>query len=57
MTIAEKILAYRAEKNLSMRKFAELCSVSMQTIYNIEKRNTNPSRFTLAKIKKVLENK
>ena len=57
MTIAEKILAYRAEKNLSMQKFAELCNVSIQTIYNIEKRNTNPSRFTLAKIKKVLESK
>lgn len=57
MTIAEKILAYRAEKNLSMQKFAELCNVSIQTIYNIEKRNTNPSRFTLAKIKKVLEAK
>lgn len=57
MTIAEKILAYRAENNLSMQKFAELCNVSMQTIYNIEKRNTKPSRFTLAKIKKVLENK
>lgn len=57
MTIAEKILAYRAEKNLSMQKFAQLCNVSIQTIYNIEKRNTNPSRFTLAKIKKVLESK
>ena len=57
MSIAEKILAYRAEKNLSMQKFAELCNVSIQTIYNIEKRNTNPSRFTLAKIKKVLESK
>lgn len=57
MSIAEMILEYRAEKNLSMKKFSELCNVSIQTIYNIEKRNTKPSRFTLAKIKKVLEDK
>lgn len=57
MDLANMIFTYRVTKNLSMKKFATLCNVSMQTIYNIEKKNTNPSRFTLAKIKKVLENK
>jgi len=42
MTLAEFVVSYRAEHNLSQRQFAERCGVSNGTISNIEK-GQNPA--------------
>ena len=54
MTLAKAIVMYRAKRNISMKEFAALCGVTMQTIYNIEAVGQKPSRVTRAKIEMVL---
>ena len=54
MTLKNAIVMYRAKNRISMKEFAELCGVSMQTIYNIESVGQTPSRITRAKIKILL---
>ena len=41
--LSEKILSYRATHNLSAEKFADLCSLTMPTIYKIENCKQAPS--------------
>ena len=53
--LSEKILTYRAKHNLSAEKFAELCNLTMPTIYNIENCKQAPSKMTLRKILNVIE--
>ena len=48
MTLAEFVIAYRSQHNLSQRQFAERCGISNGTISNIEK-GQNPA--TKKKIK------
>lgn len=53
--LSEQILTYRAKHNLSAEKFAELCNLTMPTIYNIENCKQAPSKMTLRKILNVVE--
>lgn len=55
LEFAQKIISYRAKNNLSMKKFAELCGVTFQTIWLIESGRTNPTRLTRQKIINILE--
>lgn len=48
--LARRIIQYRATHNLSMRKLADKCGVSVQTIHNIERGLQTPSRLTIEKI-------
>ena len=54
-TLAEEIVRYRAKHNISMREMAEICQVSLQTIYSIENEMQEPSRLTREKIRMVLD--
>lgn len=54
--LSEKILNYRAKHNLSAEKFAELCNLTMPTVYNIENCKQVPSKITLRKILNIVEN-
>lgn len=57
--LAMRILDYRAKYNLSMEKMAEVCGVTMQTIFNIEKGLTNATSLTTRKIEnglRILDN-
>lgn len=53
--IAEKILMYRAEHNISQGEMARRCRVTLQTINSVENRLQNPSALTRAKIMMVIE--
>lgn len=53
--LSEKILTYRAKHNLSAEKFAELCNLTMPTIYNIENGKQAPSKMTLRKILHIIQ--
>lgn len=55
--LSKRIVEYRAEKNMSALEFSKLCNLCTQTIYNIESGKKEPSRFTRAKIEKVLNSK
>lgn len=53
--LSERILEYRVSHNLSAYKFAQLCNLTMPTIYNIENCKQTPSKMTLRKILNVIE--
>lgn len=53
--LSTKMFNYRAKNNLSAKKFAELCKLTMPTVYNIENRRRAPSKMTLRKILNVIE--
>ena len=48
--LADKILAYRATENISLKEMARRCNVTLQTIRNIETGVQDPSRVTRKKI-------
>lgn len=50
-----KMLKYRASHNISQLKLAELCSVSQQTICNVENGVQEPSKLTKQKILNIIE--
>lgn len=54
MTLAEKIVRYRAEHDMSQGQFAEKCKLSLQTVNSIENGTQSPSKLTVAKIDLVL---
>lgn len=54
MKLKDAIIRYRAANNLSMKDFAAQVGLSVQTIYNIESVEQNPSRVTRAKIEMFL---
>lgn len=54
MKLGEAILQYRIRYNLSMKKFAELCGCTQQTIYNLETVGSSPSKLTRGKITNIL---
>lgn len=56
-TLAERILEYRAKHNISAKKFAEKCKLSLQTVYSIENGVQTPSKITRLKIENVLNKK
>jgi transcriptional regulator with XRE-family HTH domain len=53
--LSTKMFNYRVEHNLSAKKFAELCKLTMPTVYNIENRKQSPSKMTVRKILNVIE--
>lgn len=54
MKLKDAIIRYRAANNLSMKDFAAQVGLSVQTIYNIESVEQNPSRVTRAKLEMFL---
>lgn len=55
MTLGEKMIEYRARKNISQTVLAEECGVTLQTINSIENGRQTPSKLTEAKIRRVVE--
>lgn len=53
--LSKKIIAYRAEKNISQREFAKKCNISNQTACNVENGVQKPSKLTLHKILNLIE--
>lgn len=54
MTLAEKMLWYRAEHDLTQQQFADMCGLSKMTICQIETGVQKPSKITQMKILIVL---
>ena len=50
MTLAEKMMWYRAKNGLTQQELADLCGLSKMTICQIEKGNQIPSKITQMKI-------
>lgn len=55
MTLTEKMLRYRAKHRISQSELAELCGVSLQTIYTIETGQQTPKKTTELQILMVVE--
>ncbi len=55
LTLAERMLRYRAAHNINQRELAKLAGVSLQTINYLEREKQTPSRVTRTKIEMVLE--
>lgn len=55
MKLADEILRYRAQNNISQEEMAKRCKVTKQTIFNIEHEAQEPTRLTEAKIRLVLD--
>ena len=54
MTLAEKMIEFRAKKNLSQSKLAKMTGLSLLTICHIEN-GYQPRPTTIVKIKQVIE--
>ena len=54
MELGERILKFRAENDLSQKGFADMCKVSRQTVFMIEKYNIRIAPLTLRKIELVI---
>ena len=54
MTLAERIVEYRARERLNQTEFANKVGVTTMTISNIENGRQDPSRLTIAKIEQVI---
>lgn len=54
MTLAERMIGYRAKENISQTELARRCKVTLQTINSIETGQQNPSKLTQAKIEQVI---
>lgn len=50
MTLANKMIEYRAKHNLSQKALAQITGVSLQTINSVENELQKPSKLTEAKI-------
>ena len=55
MTLAERMLRYRAKTGINQREMAKRCGISLQAVNYIERERQNPSRVTKTKIEMVLE--
>lgn len=53
----EKIISYRAKHNLSGKEFAEMCKITVQTLYNVENGIQSPSKLTVRKIINAMNDK
>ena len=53
--LQDKILTYRVEHNLTQIQFSKLCNISKPTLNTVFSEYMFPSRLTVKKIKKVLE--
>lgn len=55
--LIDRIYAYRVDKDMSVKEFAERCHVTAQTIYMLLRGAQRPSKITQLKIEKVLNEK
>lgn len=53
--LAEKILNYRIEHNMSQKEFAKRSGITNQTINRIENEKQTPTKLTVGKILKFIE--
>lgn len=54
-SLSDQIIQYRARHNLNQQEFAELCSLTKQTIGAIESGRHGITKLTRAKILRVIE--
>lgn len=54
MTLAERMVEYRAKERISQTELGNRCGLSKQTINSIESETQEPSRVTIAKIELVI---
>ncbi|MBQ8964120.1 MAG: helix-turn-helix transcriptional regulator [Clostridia bacterium] len=54
MTLAERMIKYRACERINQRELAERCGLSLQTINSVENETQTPSKMTMAKIELVI---
>ena len=54
MTLGERVLKFRAAHDLTQQAMADMCKVSRQTIFMIEKYNIRIAPLTLRKIELVI---
>ena len=54
MTLAERMVEYRAKERISQEKLAQRCGVSKQTVNFVETGQQKPSKVTVAKIELVI---
>lgn len=52
--LIDDMITYRAKNNLSQRKLAKECNVTLQTINQIEQGQQSPSNITRRKIRLVI---
>lgn len=52
--LIDDMITYRAKNNLSQRKLAEACGVTLQTINQVEQGQQSPSNITRKKIRLVI---
>lgn len=53
--LIDAMVTYRAKHDMSLRKFAELCGLSVQTVNSVENGLQSPSKITKKKIELFLE--
>ena len=54
MTLAERMVLYRAKEGISQGELARRCGLSTQTVNSVENDMQVPSRVTVAKIELVI---
>ena len=55
--LVERMIAYRAENDLSQKELARLCNLSLVTIRYVENGTKNVTKLTKAKIERIIDNK
>lgn len=54
MTLAKRMVLYRAKERISQTELAHRCGLTLQTINSIENETQSPSKVTVAKIELVI---
>lgn len=54
MSLAERMVQYRAKERISQEELGKRCGLSKQTINSLESELQEPSRVTVAKIELVI---
>ena len=54
MTLAKRMIQYRARERINQKKLAERCGLSLQTVNSVENETQVPSKITIAKIELVI---
>ena len=54
MTLAERMIDYRAKERISQSELAKRCGIAVQTINSVENELQSPTKLTVAKIELVI---
>lgn len=54
MTLAERMIEYRARERISQTELAARCGLSLQTVNSVENETQSPSKITTAKIELII---